>query len=140
MGVCKSSTYETFGCRVRSSNGGTIISCHVSPSLDFLGVHINSMVQDHSTNGMLLNGHKIRKTSVLLMDGDVLELPSSQSAFVYAYIHGPMTDATQSSSVWYYTRNQSRRSTSSIRHHRRNLQSRRRYVFFSAIFDAQYRY
>ncbi|KAL1951464.1 hypothetical protein VTO73DRAFT_613 [Trametes versicolor] len=46
---------------VRSSNGGTIISCH-----------------DHSTNGMLLNDHKIRKTSVLLMDGDVLELPSSQ--------------------------------------------------------------
>ncbi|KAH9857953.1 kinase-like protein [Lenzites betulinus] len=46
---------------VRSSNGGIIISCH-----------------DSSTNGLLLNGHKIRKTSVLLMDGDLLELPSSQ--------------------------------------------------------------
>ncbi|KAI0328178.1 kinase-like protein [Cubamyces sp. BRFM 1775] len=46
---------------VRSSNGGIIISCH-----------------DHSTNGLILNGHKIRKTSVLLMDGDLLELPSSQ--------------------------------------------------------------
>ncbi|OSD03305.1 kinase-like protein [Trametes coccinea BRFM310] len=46
---------------VRSSNGGIIISC-----------------QDLSTNGLILNGHKIRKTSVLLMDGDLLELPSSQ--------------------------------------------------------------
>ncbi|KAI0361379.1 kinase-like protein [Trametes cingulata] len=46
---------------VRSSNGGIIISCH-----------------DLSTNGIILNGHKIRKTSVLLMDGDVIELPSSQ--------------------------------------------------------------
>ncbi|KAI0639637.1 kinase-like protein [Trametes polyzona] len=46
---------------VRSSNGGIIISCH-----------------DQSTNGIVLNGHKIRKTSVLLMDGDMLELPSSQ--------------------------------------------------------------
>ncbi|KAI8990495.1 kinase-like protein [Trametes punicea] len=46
---------------VRSSNGGIIISCH-----------------DYSTNGLILNGHKIRKTSVLLMDGDLLELPSSQ--------------------------------------------------------------
>ncbi|KAI0715375.1 kinase-like protein [Earliella scabrosa] len=46
---------------VRSSNGGVIISCH-----------------DHSTNGLILNGHRIRKTSVLLMDGDLLEIPSSQ--------------------------------------------------------------
>ncbi|KAI0673365.1 kinase-like protein [Trametes maxima] len=46
---------------VRSSNGGIIISCH-----------------DTSTNGLILNGHKIRKASVLLMDGDLLELPSSQ--------------------------------------------------------------
>ncbi|KAI0801044.1 kinase-like protein [Fomes fomentarius] len=46
---------------VRSSNGGVIISCH-----------------DHSTNGLVLNGHRIRKASVLLMDGDLLEIPSSQ--------------------------------------------------------------
>ncbi|PIL31727.1 transporter [Ganoderma sinense ZZ0214-1] len=46
---------------IRSSNGGVIISCH-----------------DHSTNGLVLNGHRIRKTSVLLMDGDILEIPSSQ--------------------------------------------------------------
>ncbi|KAM5530318.1 hypothetical protein V8D89_016019 [Ganoderma adspersum] len=46
---------------IRSSNGGIIISCH-----------------DHSTNGLVLNGHRIRKTSVLLMDGDILEIPSSQ--------------------------------------------------------------
>ncbi|TFK86160.1 kinase-like protein [Polyporus arcularius HHB13444] len=46
---------------VRSSNGGVIISCH-----------------DCSTNGLILNGHRVRKTSVLLMDGDLLEIPSSQ--------------------------------------------------------------
>ncbi|KAI0375231.1 kinase-like protein [Pilatotrama ljubarskyi] len=54
---------------VRSSNGGTIISCH-----------------DHSTNGIILNGHKIRKTSILLMDGDVIELPTSQK-FKCTVIH-----------------------------------------------------
>ncbi|KAI0756779.1 kinase-like protein [Daedaleopsis nitida] len=46
---------------VCSSNGGVIVSC-----------------QDVSTNGLFLNGHRIRKTSVLLMDGDVFEIPSSQ--------------------------------------------------------------
>ncbi|KAI0963960.1 hypothetical protein AcW1_000896 [Taiwanofungus camphoratus] len=46
---------------VRSSNGGIIVSC-----------------QDFSTNGLILSGHKIRKTSVLLMDGDVVEIPHSQ--------------------------------------------------------------
>ncbi|KAH9948164.1 kinase-like protein, partial [Amylocystis lapponica] len=46
---------------VRSSNGGIIVSC-----------------QDFSTNGLILNGHRIRKTSVLLMDGDVVEIPHSQ--------------------------------------------------------------
>ncbi|EJF66900.1 kinase-like protein [Dichomitus squalens LYAD-421 SS1] len=46
---------------VRSSHGGIIISC-----------------QDHSTNGLILNGHRVRKTSILLMDGDLLEIPSSQ--------------------------------------------------------------
>ncbi|OJT02724.1 Meiosis-specific serine/threonine-protein kinase mek1 [Trametes pubescens] len=61
MNVYQNETDQMLGPRVRSSNGGTIISCH-----------------DQSTNGMLLNGHKFRKTSVLLMDGDLLELPSSQ--------------------------------------------------------------
>ncbi|RPD57045.1 kinase-like protein [Lentinus tigrinus ALCF2SS1-6] len=54
---------------VRSSNGGVIISCH-----------------DLSTNGLILNGHRIRKTSVLLMDGDLLEIPSSQK-FECALLH-----------------------------------------------------
>ncbi|OSX67305.1 hypothetical protein POSPLADRAFT_1129419, partial [Postia placenta MAD-698-R-SB12] len=31
-----------------------------------------------STNGLILNGHKIRKSSVLLMDGDVIQIPHSQ--------------------------------------------------------------
>ncbi|TFK56602.1 kinase-like protein [Heliocybe sulcata] len=33
---------------------------------------------DLSTNGIVLNGQKVRKTSVILMDEDVLEIPSSQ--------------------------------------------------------------
>lgn len=39
--------------------------------------------QDLSTNGVILNGHKIRKTSVILMDGDTVEIPSSQSLSPY---------------------------------------------------------
>ncbi|KAH9944190.1 kinase-like protein [Epithele typhae] len=46
---------------VTSSNGGVIVSC-----------------QDLSTNGIVLNGHRIRKASVILMDGDILQIPSSQ--------------------------------------------------------------
>ncbi|KDQ63370.1 hypothetical protein JAAARDRAFT_169119 [Jaapia argillacea MUCL 33604] len=46
---------------VQGSEGGIIVSC-----------------QDMSTNGILINGHKIRGTSVLLMDGDTLEIPNSQ--------------------------------------------------------------
>ena len=33
-------------------------------------------------NGIILNGHKIRKASVILMDGDIIEIPSSQSTFL----------------------------------------------------------
>jgi meiosis-specific serine/threonine-protein kinase MEK1 len=32
-----------------------------------------------STNGVILNGYKIRKASVILMDGDTIEIPASQS-------------------------------------------------------------
>jgi len=35
--------------------------------------------QDFSTNGLLLNGHKFRKTSVLVMNGDTIKIPSSKS-------------------------------------------------------------
>ncbi|KAH0838163.1 kinase-like protein [Lanmaoa asiatica] len=46
---------------VRSGAGGIIISC-----------------QDLSTNGVVVNGHKIRKTSSILMHGDTLKIPASQ--------------------------------------------------------------
>ncbi|KAF8167725.1 kinase-like domain-containing protein [Crassisporium funariophilum] len=45
---------------VQSPSGGIIISC-----------------QDVSRNGMTLNGQNIRKTSIILMDGDVIRLPNS---------------------------------------------------------------
>ncbi|KAJ7107610.1 kinase-like protein [Mycena crocata] len=45
---------------VRSQNGGVIVSC-----------------QDLSRNGILLNGHRISKTVVILMHGDSLEVPDS---------------------------------------------------------------
>ncbi|CAK5280152.1 unnamed protein product, partial [Mycena citricolor] len=47
---------------VRSQNGGVIVSC-----------------QDLSRNGIFLNGHRISKSVVILMHGDVLELPESAS-------------------------------------------------------------
>ncbi|KAH8991926.1 kinase-like protein [Lactarius akahatsu] len=46
---------------VHTSTGGITISC-----------------QDLSTNGFTLNGHEVRRSSVLLMDGDVIELPASR--------------------------------------------------------------
>lgn len=35
--------------------------------------------KDLSTNGFTLNGYDVRRSSVLLMDGDTMELPSSRS-------------------------------------------------------------
>ncbi|EGO23205.1 hypothetical protein SERLADRAFT_472066, partial [Serpula lacrymans var. lacrymans S7.9] len=32
-----------------------------------------------STNGLILNGHKIRKTSAIIMDGDIIKIPASQT-------------------------------------------------------------
>ncbi|KAI0305027.1 kinase-like protein, partial [Russula brevipes] len=46
---------------VYTSTGGVMISC-----------------QDFSTNGFTLNGYEVRRSSVLLMDGDIIELPSSR--------------------------------------------------------------
>jgi FHA domain len=40
-------------------------------------------VQDFSTNGTKLNDHIIKKSSVILMHGDVLKIPSSQSTDSY---------------------------------------------------------
>ena len=38
--------------------------------------------QDMSSNGTSLNGNLVRKTSVLIMDGDYIEI-ASQSGFMY---------------------------------------------------------
>ncbi|KAH9969108.1 kinase-like protein [Russula dissimulans] len=46
---------------VNTSTGGVMISC-----------------QDLSTNGFTLNGYEVRRSSVLLMDGDIMELPFSR--------------------------------------------------------------
>ncbi|KAJ4485938.1 kinase-like protein [Lentinula aciculospora] len=45
---------------VRSPSGGIIVSC-----------------QDSSKNGIILNGNRIKKTSVILMDGDSIRIPDS---------------------------------------------------------------
>ncbi|KAK0208191.1 kinase-like domain-containing protein [Desarmillaria ectypa] len=45
---------------VRSPNGGVIVSC-----------------QDMSKNGIILNEHRIRKTAIILMDGDMIRIPDS---------------------------------------------------------------
>lgn len=34
-------------------------------------------------NGIVLNGHKIHKASVILMHGDVIEIPTSQSVLFH---------------------------------------------------------
>ncbi|TFY50323.1 hypothetical protein EVG20_g11586 [Dentipellis fragilis] len=34
---------------------------------------------DFSTNGLILNGHRVRRTSVILMDGDIIQIPSSKT-------------------------------------------------------------
>ncbi|KIJ21928.1 hypothetical protein PAXINDRAFT_63847, partial [Paxillus involutus ATCC 200175] len=64
---------------VRSGAGGIIISCH-----------------DLSTNGVIINGHKIRKTSAILMHGDTIKIPASQSfQCVQKWRHLPDTRPSQ---------------------------------------------
>ncbi|KAH7885956.1 kinase-like protein [Phlebopus sp. FC_14] len=46
---------------IPSATGGIIVSC-----------------QDLSTNGVIVNGHKIRKTSAIIMHGDTIRIPASQ--------------------------------------------------------------
>ncbi|KAJ7293402.1 kinase-like domain-containing protein [Mycena rebaudengoi] len=50
----------TIGRSPRCPNGGVIVSC-----------------QDFSRNGIILNSHRINKTVVILMDGDILQIPDS---------------------------------------------------------------
>jgi pSer/pThr/pTyr-binding forkhead associated (FHA) protein len=66
--------------RVQSDDGGLIVSCEVStqPRSASLEMTMARISQDVSTNGLLLNGSKIRKTAILLMDGDLLEIPQAQ--------------------------------------------------------------
>ncbi|KAJ8083800.1 hypothetical protein PM082_002566 [Marasmius tenuissimus] len=45
---------------VRSPNGGVIVSC-----------------RDLSKNGIILNDHRIKRTSAILMDGDSIRIPDS---------------------------------------------------------------
>ncbi|KAL4069764.1 kinase-like domain-containing protein [Scleroderma yunnanense] len=47
---------------IQSSTGGILISC-----------------QDLSTNGVIINDHKIRKTSAVIMHGDTIKIPASQT-------------------------------------------------------------
>lgn len=64
--------------RVHTSTGGVMISCQVFLSGSPLSQCVNSQ-KDFSTNGFVLNGYNVRRSSVLLMDGDIMELPSSRS-------------------------------------------------------------
>ncbi|CAE7131620.1 unnamed protein product [Rhizoctonia solani] len=50
---------------VASSEGGTIVSC-----------------EDLSSNGLLWNNHKIRRTAIILHHGDILQIPGSQTFHV----------------------------------------------------------
>ncbi len=64
--------------RVHTSTGGVMISCQVFLSGSSLSLFVYSP-KDFSTNGFTLNGYDVRRSSVLLMDGDIMELPSSRS-------------------------------------------------------------
>ncbi|KZP31153.1 kinase-like protein [Athelia psychrophila] len=70
---------------IYASTGGVIISC-----------------QDMSTNGIDVNGHRIRNSSVILMDGDTLGIPSAQT-FKCVHVKKPekqyLFDSTPSSQV-----------------------------------------
>lgn len=55
-----------------------MVSCQVFLSGSPLFRCVNSQ-KDFSTNGFVLNGYNVRRSSVLLMDGDIMELPSSRS-------------------------------------------------------------
>lgn len=66
---------------VEAGTGGVIVSCHVSNfTFDTTAAQsADDWAQDVSSNGISLNGHKIRRTSVIVMDGDLLEIVPSKS-------------------------------------------------------------
>lgn len=62
-----------------------MISCQVVSTNFFpISRFVNSL-KDFSTNGFKLNGYEVRRSSVLLMDGDIMELPSSRSGNYLSY-------------------------------------------------------
>ena len=66
--------------RVLSSTGGVLVSCQVE---DYMRVQatalsLSTLPQDFSTNGILLNGYRLRKSAAIVMDGDTLQLPNSK--------------------------------------------------------------
>ncbi|EJD03702.1 kinase-like protein [Fomitiporia mediterranea MF3/22] len=52
---------------VMSSTGGVLVSCH-----------------DYSTNGVIINGRKLRRNAAIVMDGDEIQIPNSR---VFKCIH-----------------------------------------------------
>jgi hypothetical protein len=58
-----------------------MISCQVFFEHDLALISIADSLKDSSTNGFKLNGYEVRRSSALLMDGDILELPSSQREY-----------------------------------------------------------
>lgn len=78
--VHMSSLFYHLPPRVRSPSGGIIVSCQVRVHVSLpprLVDQVSAPTQDLSRNGITLNGQHIRKAAVILMDGDVLELPNS---------------------------------------------------------------
>ena len=65
--------------RVYTSTGDVMISCQVFFFVTLLISLSVKSPEDFSTNGFTLNGYDVRRSSVLLMDGDIMELPSSRS-------------------------------------------------------------
>ena len=43
---------------------------------------LNGLPKDVSTNGITINGHKLRRSVAMVMDGDEIEIPHSQREFM----------------------------------------------------------
>lgn len=69
---------------VRSPSGGAIVSCQVNLIVYIFPYTSARCFQDLSRNGIYINGQRIRKTNIILMDGDILELPNS---LVFTCVH-----------------------------------------------------
>lgn len=82
--------------RVRSPNGGIIVSCMVRALL-ILYEHWLTDSQDYSKNGVILNEYRMRKTSVILMNGDQLRIPDSLSESCLSRSCVPLASDTTSS-------------------------------------------